>query len=180
MKQKIYDYVNTLMTAQTAYPVFAGKIFWANTRLEEPLKPYLLMTVINDETIHRTSEVGGLVKEYRQATITFRLCFDGALTTNDALCEEIIDFLRENLSSEEAVDYFQENLMSNRWENISATRDMTSAVNGGFIYIREFDIPFEYQVSLQKVVKQSRGVKATVAGSGKVIDFLIDNSEENE
>lgn len=179
MKQEIYTYANNLITQK--YPDLVGKIYWANTRLEEPLKPYLLMTVINDDERHRTSEVAGLVKEYRQATITFRLCFDGSLTSNDALCDEIITFLRTNLSSEDAVDYFQALSMSNRWENISSTRDMTSAVNGGFIYIREFDIPFEYVATLQQQGKKpSKGVDGTISAGGKVFNFYVDRPDDND
>ena len=105
MKKKIYTYVNTLMTAE--YPSLTGKVFWANTRLNEPKKAYLMMTVINDDEIHRTSEINGKVTEYRAATVTFRVCMDSETFENDETCQGMIDFLRESLSSENAVDYFQ-------------------------------------------------------------------------
>jgi hypothetical protein len=180
MKQEIYNYVNTLMTAE--YPQLTGKVFWANTRLEEPKKAYLMMTVINDDEIHRTSEINGVVTEYRSATVTFRICLDSEFFTNDDLCQEMIDYLRTNLSSENAVDYFQALKMSNRWESISSTRDMTRPVDGGYIYIREFDIPFEYMANLeQSGIKVSKGVKADVSANGEVdIDFLLTQPDETD
>lgn len=180
MKQEIFNYITSTMTAQGAFPSLQGKIYWANTRLEEAKKPYLLMTVINDDEIHRTSEVDGLVKEYRQATITFRICLDSETFANDELCEQMISFLRAKLSSEEAVDYFQALSMSNRWENISSTRDMTEAVNGGYIYIREFDIPFEYVATLQQGVKESKGVNGTISADGVLLNFSVDSEDEND
>lgn len=180
MKQQIYTYVNTLMTEK--YPSLTGKIFWANTRLEEPQKPYLMMTVINDDEIHRTSEIDGLIKEYRSATVTFRVCVDSSTFENDDLCEEMITHLRTNLSSENAVDYFQSEKMSNRWEAISSTRDMTQPIDGGYIYIREFDIPFEYMAEFQQTgTKVSKGVNAHVLADNEVaIDFSIDTGNQNE
>lgn len=178
MKKKIYDYVSQIMTQSSAYPQLMGKIYWANTRLDEPKKPYLLMFVINDDEIHRTSEVAGLVKEYRQATVTFRICLDSDSFTNDELCEQMITYLREKLSSEEAVDYFQANAMSNRWEFISSTRDMTRAVDGGYIYVREFDIPFEYMKSLQQPTKVSKGVDGDVIADGVDFHFSIDTTNQ--
>lgn len=180
MKQEIYTYVNTLMTEE--YPSLSGKIFWANTRLNEPQKPYLMMMVINDDEIHRTSEVGGLVKEYRSATVTFRICLDSETFTNDELCEQMITYLRTNLSSEKAVDYFQAEKMSNRWEAISSTRDMTQPVDGGYVYVREFDIPFEYIAQFQQSgTKVSKGVNAHILANSEVaIDFSIDTGNQNE
>ena len=180
MKQEIYDYVVDIMTQTLAYPILGGKIYWANTRLEEPNKPYLLMTVINDDEIHRTSEVNGLVKEYRQAMVTFRICVDSSTFENDDLCEEMITYLRTKLSSEEAVDYFQSKKMSNRWENISSTRDMTEAIDGGYIYIREFDIPFEYVATLQQGTKVSRGVNGSVNADGTPFNFSVDTGNQND
>lgn len=179
MKQKIYDYINNLMA--TEYPALTNKIFWANTRLNEPLKPYLMMTVINDDEIHRTSEIDGVITEYRSATVTFRICLESQTFADDDTCQAMIDFLRTNLSSEEAVDYFQSKLMSNRWEAISSTRDLTQPVDGGYIYIREFDIPFEYRKTLEHTVKVSKGVKVNVLANEEVeIDFSIDSTSENE
>lgn len=174
MKKKIYTYVNTLMT--TEYPSLNGKIFWANTRLKEPKKAYLMMTVINDDEIHRTSEISGVVTEYRSATVTFRVCLDSEKFENDETCQKMIDFLRENLSSERAVDYFQSEKMSNRWESISSTRDLTRPVDGGYIYIREFDIPFEYMKTLEQTgFLVSKGVNAHILANKVVpIDFSID------
>lgn len=177
MKKEIYDYIYPLMT--TEYPELTEKIFWANTRLNEPKKAYLMMSVINDDEIHRTSEIDGLIKEYRSATITFRICLDSQDFENDDYIDEMIAYLRELLSSEEAVDYFQSKKMSNRWENISSTRDMTQPVDGGYIYIREFDIPFEYIATLQHTVKVSKGVKVNVLVGDKEIDFSIDTTNEN-
>ena len=178
MKKEIYDYIYPLMT--TKYPDLTEKIFWANTRLNEPKKAYLMMSVINDDEIHRTSEIAGLIKEYRSATITFRICLDSQDFENDDTADEMISYLRGLLSSEEAVDYFQSKSMSNRWENISSTRDMTRPVDGGYIYIREFDIPFEYIATLEQTVKVSKGVKVNVlTGDNLEIDFSIDRPNEN-
>ena len=178
MKKEIYDYIYPLMT--TEYPDLTEKIFWANTRLNEPKKAYLMMSVINDDEIHRTSEIAGVIKEYRSATITFRICLDSDEFENDDTADEMIAYLRELLSSEDAVDYFQSKKMSNRWENISSTRDMTRPVDGGYIYIREFDIPFEYMTTFEHTAKLSKGVKVNVFADNLVeIDFSIDRPDEN-
>ena len=156
--QVIYDYINDVMAT---YP--QCKVYFANTRIDEPAKPFVLISEVSNDEIHKTNEYGGVITEFRRVYMTIGVYFDSKVITNMNLTKEICAYLRLKLSQNTAVDYFQAEKMSNRHEMISQTRNLSESVSGGFVYRYEFDIAFDYENSLETGALESKGVNVEVS-----------------
>jgi len=153
-KENIYDltsncFKNTFVSA----PV--NTIFWARERKIEPEKPYLMLTLLNDNDIKPTSEqeVGGNINEvtmYRNMVVTFSIFVDGVgadIASNNDLATDMITHIRQQLETIENSQYLYSKGLS--IGNISGVRDLSHNVNGGFVYRYEFECNFEYNDTIQ-------------------------------
>lgn len=168
----VFDFINPKIEAK--FPELIGKVYFANEVMDEPEKPFLLISQINDEVIHRTYENKGIVTEFKRAVLTFQVNYNsidsagGNDPDNKYKAKAVIDYLRALLSLDETVDYFKENEMSQRQDMISQNRDRSESATGGFIYVYEFDLPFDY------VNKQTFDVEET-----RAVNVDIENKNDN-
>lgn len=157
------------------------KVFFAYELVKAPQKPYLMISEINDEATHRPYESGGFVKEFRQIKLTFRIVVSGVNKgcnnpENMTLAENIRDYLRALLCSREATDYFLENNVSNRFEEMSSNRPNHEPVSGGFIYVYEFDCPFDYEIRSEfenPGISQGVNMEVDNLTDGTTIEFEV-------
>lgn len=146
------------------FPQFANKVFFAGEKSRQPKKPYLMLTEINDETNHRTMEKHGVINEFKIAMVTFQINVSGVECGNNNpdnkyLAKAARDCLRAMLSSLALINELLEKGISPRFEDMSKNRDMTEPTSGGFIYIYEFDCPFEYE---ERTTFESNGISEGV------------------
>lgn len=180
----LFEVLNPLLIDK--FPHFQGKMFFANERSRQPRKPYLMLIEINDETIHRPYERNGVVTEIKQATVTFQVNVSGVENgsnnpENKYFAKSVRDYLRNLLCCGDVVDCLLEQGVSSRFENMSKNRDDTEPTSGGFIYIYEFDCPFEYKILTEfETTGEAQGVNIELnnKNDGNVVKLEI-NKEKN-
>jgi hypothetical protein len=168
----VFDLINVEL--EKKFPELKKKVFFANERQKEPQKPFVLLSEINDETIHRTYEKNGNITEFKRATLTFQVnysCFsekEKFSAEQKYKAKDVRDFLRALLSLDKTVDYFQSYEMSPRMEFISSNRDRTEMASGGFIYVYEFDMPFDYKETTEIYIPDI----------GKAVNLEVENTND--
>lgn len=181
-KDVIFEFVDKKVTEK--FPNFKKKVFFAYELVKAPSKPYLMISELADETIHRPFDNDGQVVEFKQVKLTFRIVTSGVNKgcnnpDNMALAEKVRDYLRALLCSHEATNYFLENKVSNRFEHMSANRPDHQLVSGGYVYAYEFDCPFDYENSSDfEKSGISAGVNLEMSNiDGKTVDFEVNKEK---
>lgn len=165
-KQAIFDFVKNILPNE-----FDGKIYWANERKDEPVKPFcLLRTIVPEQTDSTTSETEiennvQQVTMYKNMVVTFAIFADGIAEKNDldvqnSFAENNARLLKNNFETFDTAYEFLDNDMS--VNNISELRDLTELVSGGYVYRYEFDVTFGFNDVLEIQKNVGKDVKINI------------------
>ena len=141
IKNKIRDFV-----AEQLGENF-NAVYWANERLNEPQKPYCMLTELAESDTHReayytTAHLEKTLEEYKQVVFTIGVYVDG-LDEYDEKKEfayNQIDKLKANIRIGAREFIFG----SIAIKNISGIRPLHEEVDGGYLFRYEFDITIGY------------------------------------
>lgn len=165
-KQAIFDFVKNILSDE-----FDGKIYWANERKDEPVKPFcLLRAIVPEQTDSTTSEIEiennvQQVTMYKNMVVTFAIFADGIAEKNDldeqnSFAKNNAILLKNNFETFDTAYEFLSNGMS--VNNISELRDLTETVSGGYVYRYEFDITFGFNDVLKIQKEVGKDVKINI------------------
>lgn len=165
-KQAIFDFVKNILPNE-----FDGKIYWANERKDEPVKPFcLLRAIVPEQTDSTTSETEiennvQQVTMYKNMVVTFAIFADGIAEKNDldvqnSFAENNARLLKNNFETFDTAYEFLDNDMS--VNNISELRDLTELVSGGYVYRYEFDVTFGFNDVLEIQKNVGKDVKINI------------------
>ena len=165
-KQSIFDFVKNILPNE-----FDGKIYWANERKDEPVKPFcLLRAIVPEQTDSTTSETEiennvQQVTMYKNMVVTFAIFADGIAEKNDldvqnSFAENNARLLKNNFETFDTAYEFLDNDMS--VNNISELRDLTELVSGGYVYRYEFDVTFGFNDVLEIQKNVGKDVKINI------------------
>lgn len=156
-KQAIFDFVKSVLPSD-----FKNKIYWVNERKDEPKKPFcLLQAVVPEQTDSRTTEreLVGNIQEiimYKNMVVTFAIYAEGTaekhnLDEQNYFAESNAVKLKNNFETLDTAFEFLANGMS--VNSISALRDLTDVVSGGYVFRYEFDVTFGFN-DVMKIQKE--------------------------
>lgn len=165
-KQAIFDFVKNILPNE-----FDGKIYWANERKDEPVKPFCLLRAIVPEQTDSTTtetEIENNVQQvtmYKNMVVTFAIFADGIAEKNDldvqnSFAENNARLLKNNFETFDTAYEFLDNDMS--VNNISELRDLTELVSGGYVYRYEFDVKFGFNDVLEIQKNVGKDVKINI------------------
>lgn len=165
-KQTIFDFVKNILPNE-----FDGKIYWANERKDEPVKPFCLLRAIVPEQTDSTTtetEIENNVQQvtmYKNMVVTFAIFADGIAEKNDldvqnSFAENNARLLKNNFETFDTAYEFLDNDMS--VNNISELRDLTELVSGGYVYRYEFDVTFGFNDVLEIQKNVGKDVKINI------------------
>jgi hypothetical protein len=165
-KQAIFDFVKNILPNE-----FDGKIYWANERKDEPVKPFCLLRAIVPEQTDSTTtetEIENNVQQvtmYKNMVVTFAIFADGIAEKNDldvqnSFAENNARLLKNNFETFDTAYEFLDNDMS--VNNISELRDLTELVSGGYVYRYEFDVTFGFNDVLEIQKNVGKDVKINI------------------
>ena len=165
-KQTIFDFVKNILPNE-----FDGKIYWANERKDEPVKPFCLLRAIVPEQTDSTTtetEIENNVQQvtmYKNMVVTFAIFADGIAEKNDldvqnSFAENNARLLKNNFETFDTAYEFLDNDMS--VNNISELRDLTELVSGGYVYRYEFDVTFGFNDVLEIQKNVGKNVKINI------------------
>lgn len=139
-------------------------VYWANERLNEPNKPYCMLTELTESDTHReayytTGHLEKTLEEYKQVVFTIGVYVDGLDEYDDKkeFAYNEIDKLKAKIRIGAREFVFGDIAI----KNISGIRPLHEEVDGGYLFRYEFDLTIGYNEQTLNT-------------------FLIDNSIEIE
>lgn len=141
IKPRIRDFVATALGADFK------AVYWQSERLDEPVKPYCMLTELADSQTDRTAwyKSGAMaytLEEYKQVVITVGVYVDG-LDEFDVRKEFAYSSLN-NLKSQIEIGAREFVFGDIAIKSLSGIRPLNEEVDGGYLFRYEFDITIGY------------------------------------
>lgn len=179
IKPRIRDFVATILGEDF------NAVYWANERLNEPKKPYCMLTELVESDTHReayytTGHLEQTLEEYKQVVFTVAVYVDGldefdvkkefAYNKIDELKAKIKIGAREFIFGDIAI------------KSISGIRPLHEEVDGGYLFRYEFDLTIGYNEQTKQAIKLDNSVDIEIDNKfdtlGEVLNPDSDYTEE--
>lgn len=141
IKPRIRDFVAEMLGDKF------NAVYWANERLNEPNKPYCMLTELAESDTHReayytTGYLEKTLEEYKQVVFTIGVYVDGLDEYDDKkeFAYNEIDKLKSKIKIGAREFVFGDIAI----RNISGIRALHEEVDGGYLFRYEFDLTIGY------------------------------------
>lgn len=190
---EIKPYIHNFIT-NNLDDAFENKVYWIGERVNEPLYPYCLLSVIAENKDKRTSHHQGDTKiisysgsnnyeefresittRYKTAVITVGIYNAFVQNTYDEMdMDEAKEFAYEQIDLLEGE--FENYPINSRFsvQNISPIRALHEAVSGGYMYRYEFDLTIGYN---EPVIKEKDYGQSVMVEGDINFTVTIDGSD---
>ena len=158
-------------------------VYWGGERLNEPNKPFCILTELVENESHRTAYYKSdtseyCLEEYKETVITVGVYVDGL---NEFDTQKEFAFSQINNLKQSFKVHAREFLFNDiAIKDVSGIRPLFEEVEGGYLFRYEFDLTIGYnEVTKNKILlSNSIDMKITDDNGVVVLDYVVEKEED--